>query len=224
MTSAHLRVVTLPATTRYKKSVKTPTDTMFKSGANNKKLGGRVTKGMWKGMPLYSLTLEERKTCPQDCQQWNNCYGNNMPFAHRYDHTHKDFIYKAEQHLRRLAVNHESGFVVRLHVLGDFYTRAYVRAWRSWLEEIPQLRAYGYTHHKPWTPIGTSLRLLNLEYPDRWRIRFSDSSVSFSANVVKHDHESSFGIICPEQLGQAESCASCAYCWHSEKPVFFLEH
>lgn len=224
MTSAQLRVVTLPASTRYKKNVKAPTATMFKPGANNEKLGKSVTKGMWKGMPMYSLTLEERKTCPQDCQQWDNCYGNNMPFGHRYDHTHKDFIYNAEQHLRRLAVKHESGFVVRLHVLGDFYSRAYVRAWKWWLEDIPQLRAFGYTHHKPWTNIGTSLRLMNLEYPDRWRIRFSDSSVSFSANVVKDDYEPSFGIICPEQLGQAESCASCAYCWHSEKPVFFLEH
>lgn len=65
---------------------------MLKRGKQNKKLGDKITIKMWKGMTMYSLTLEERATCPTDCEQWDNCYGDNMPFAHRFDHTDPDFI------------------------------------------------------------------------------------------------------------------------------------
>lgn len=40
------------------------------SGVNSRKLGGEVTKGPWKAMPIYSLTLEERATCPRACHHW----------------------------------------------------------------------------------------------------------------------------------------------------------
>ena len=88
-----------PPTTRYRKGVKAPSLSMLKRGEQNKKLGDKITKGAWKGMTMYSLTLEERATCPSDCQQWDNCYGDNMPFAHRFDHTQADFINNLEQQL-----------------------------------------------------------------------------------------------------------------------------
>ena len=34
------------------------------SGKNNRKLGGTVEKGRYKGYALYGLSLEERATCP----------------------------------------------------------------------------------------------------------------------------------------------------------------
>ena len=57
---------------------------IFKAGKTNKKLGGKISRGIWKSLPIYSLTLEERKTCPETCRHWGDCFGNNMPFAVRY--------------------------------------------------------------------------------------------------------------------------------------------
>ncbi len=59
---------------------------IFKRSTDNKKFGKLTTwrAGSFKGMPLYSLTLEERATCPKDCKMYVPCYGNNMPFATRF--------------------------------------------------------------------------------------------------------------------------------------------
>lgn len=42
---------------------------VFISGANNRKIGKVVVKGAWKGMPIYTLTLPERMTCPKSCHK-----------------------------------------------------------------------------------------------------------------------------------------------------------
>ena len=136
-----------PPTTRYRKGVKPPNNNMLKRGKQNKKLGDKVSVKMWKGMTMYSLTLEERATCPTDCQQWDNCYGDNMPFAHRFDHTAPDFISRLDAHLGQLNHKHPEGFVVRLHVLGDFYDGIYIAQWQIWLALYENLNVFGYTHH-----------------------------------------------------------------------------
>jgi hypothetical protein len=214
--------------TKYRKSIKPPQSTnMLKSGASNKKLGGFVHKGMWAKLPIFSLTLEERATCPLTCQQWNNCYGNNMPFAHRFDHTSPHFIQALATDLQRVAAAHPLGFVVRLHVLGDFFSLEYIQFWFLQMRLIEQLRVYGYTHLGFDTEMGQALHKLNVSYPDRWRVRFSDTTLTgFSANVVADAQQvpRNNGIVCPEQLGKTKSCGTCAYCWHSNKPVYFLEH
>lgn len=212
--------------TRFKKSIKPPRTDMLKSGKSNKKLGALVRKGMWKGLPIFSLTLEERGSCPTHCEQWNNCYGNNMPFAHRYDHTHPLFEQALASNLCSLADKHDQGFVVRLHVLGDFYSEDYVRFWQAMMFALPQIRVFGYTHHRSNEPIGRRIQQLNLLFPNRWRVRFSDDkSVEFRSEVVAIPQQIvGSGILCPEQQGKADSCGDCAYCWHSTKPVYFLEH
>lgn len=43
------------------------------SGVNSKKIGGMITKGPAKGFPIYTLTLEERATCPTSCRHWRSC-------------------------------------------------------------------------------------------------------------------------------------------------------
>ena len=125
MTSLAVNLIPLrnlrPPQTRYLKGVKPASLNMLKRGKQNKKLGDKISVKMWKGMTMYSLSLEERATCPTDCQQWDNCYGDNMPFAHRFDHTDPNFISNLEQQLSSLNDKHTEGFVVRLHVLGDFF-------------------------------------------------------------------------------------------------------
>ena len=196
---------------------------MLKPGKNNAKLGGKIQKRKWKGLPIYSLTLEERASCPTHCEQWNNCFGNNMPFAHRYDHTHPDFIPMLENHLQTLLKKHTEGVVVRLHVLGDFYSTDYVEFWRRQLAKHPNLNAFGYTHHRATDSIGKRVNALNTALPDQWRIRFSDdTSQQFRSEVLKSNQTNQ--IICPEQLGKTASCATCGFCWSSEKPVVFIEH
>ena len=213
--------------TVYQKSVKAPNDRMLKSGKQNKKLGHIVTVKMWQNKPIYSLTLEERMSCPTSCSEWDNCYGNNMPFAHRFDHTHEDFLPMLDAQIDKLMRKHPDGIVLRLHVLGDFYSVPYVEFWRQQLGKHPNLVAYGYTHRSAEGPIGKALRVLDMAFHQRFKIRFSDApDRRFSAQVyqtaedVPSDH-----IICPEQLDKTDGCNTCGLCWSQPKrPIAFLEH
>ena len=197
---------------------------MLKRGKQNKKLGDKVTVKMWKGMTMYSLTLEERATCPTECEQWDNCYGDNMPFAHRFDHTDPNYISYLEVQLRALNEKHTNGFVVRLHVLGDFYDGQYIVQWQLWLAQYENLRVFGYTHLPFNSQLGSMINNVNRIYPQRFRIRFSDDkNTHFSAHVGVGT-DMTLGIMCPEQNGKTDSCATCGYCWSSDEPVTFLEH
>ena len=214
----------LKGTTIFLKSVKNPTKVgrVLQPASTNTKMGkGKnvITRGRWLGMPLYLLTLQERKTCPKTCQQWTNCYGNNMPFANRINHQDASFTATLRSELDTLAAKHSSGFVVRLHVLGDFFSLTYVKFWQKMQERHPHLMIYGYTHRVPGTPIGDAIKAWN---DDRTWIRFSDLGGPMSANVGA----SKLGdeIQCPEEVGKTDSCLTCGLCWQTTKPIGFLEH
>lgn len=216
-----------PPQTRYLKGVKPPSLNMLKRGKQNKKLGDKVTVKMWKGMTMYSLSLEERATCPSDCEQWDNCYGDNMPFAHRFNHNSNNFIDYLGVQLDQLNDKHRDGFVVRLHVLGDFYDGKYIVQWQIWLNQFENLRVFGYTHHKADTQLGNMINNVNRLHPQQFRIRYSDDdSTPFNASVVQTSAEALArpGIVCPEQSKFTDSCATCGYCWSSDQPVVFYEH
>lgn len=184
----------------------------------NRKLGNgklRITKGKWKGMPLYQLVLEERKTCPTTCQQWSNCYGNNMYLAKRIDHTDSSFLSSLWTELSTLAAANPAGFVVRLHVLGDFYSVSYVNFWAKALKKFTNLRVFGYTHRLPTTSIGKAVSKLNAA--GAW-VRFSDTGGEMSANVNGE------GIQCPQETGKTESCLTCGLCWATTKAIAFRPH
>ena len=209
-----------PVRTRHTKYVKqvNQTSSLLKSGSSNKKLGGFVTKGRWRGMPIFSLTLEERKTCLMSCEQWNNCYGNNMLFAHRIDHTDPAFIPTLELELAGLNARYPTGFLVRLHVLGDFYSAEYAQLWQDWLIKYPALHIWGYTHVPVDNPIGKIVFGMNGK---RCVIRASDApDEPLSANVAPIEYD----IACPQQVQNTESCGTCALCWDSDKRIGFLPH
>lgn len=177
-------------------------------------------------MTIYSLTLEERATCPTNCEQWDNCYGDNMPFGHRFNHTDDKFIYLLDAQLEHLNRKHTEGFVVRLHVLGDFYNLKYLLQWVQWLNQFNNLRVFGYTHHPFKSELGDAIKEINSShtYSHRFRIRFSDDwNTRFSAHVGINTNNTG-GIMCPEQIGKTDSCATCGYCWSSDQPVVFIEH
>lgn len=211
----------LKGTTIYLKQVKDPCTAkrLLQPASSNAKLSGgsqrAISKGKWKGMPLYSLTLEERSTCPKTCQQWTNCYGNNMPFANRLDHTSSSFLSLLSEEVITLCKKNPNGIVIRLHVLGDFYSVAYVNFWRKLLEQNQNLRIFGYTHNNKSSKIGCAIAQLNAA--GAW-IRWSDAGGPMSANVEGE------GITCPEQTGKTASCMTCGLCWSTPLAINFLGH
>jgi hypothetical protein len=43
---------------------------VLKDGHQSRKIGKFVTKGKMRGFPIFTLTLEERATCPRSCLAW----------------------------------------------------------------------------------------------------------------------------------------------------------
>lgn len=200
---------------------------VLKSAFNQAKIGGRVLKGKWKGMPVFSVTLEERKTCPTDCALWRACMGNHMHLAVRFAHG-AELERKIRREVRELAAKHPGGFVVRLHILGDFYSVEYVRMWAELLDEHPELRIYGYSAR--WKasedPIARALLVLAYNAWDRFALRFSNAPIdSCSTITIEHvGQKPADAIICPAELGKTESCSTCALCWGTERRIAFLRH
>lgn len=210
------------------------------SGEHSSKLGKVVEKGPWKGMPIFQVTLEERKTCPRSCPVFEGCYGNGMLFARRHDATDPDFmvaLWSEVVSTYRAVMNQNTppaGMVVRLHVLGDFFSTAYVQLWADLLDELPHLHVFGYTARREDADddesrrIAKCLRWLSDQAWDRFAIRFSrevaEPQGTFIINDVKEAGEA---IVCPAQTGATASCATCGLCWSAAaraRPVAFLRH
>lgn len=192
---------------------------VLKPVADNGKLGkgsSRITKGAWRGFPLFSLTLEERATCPDTCGRRRDCFGNNMGHAHRMSHSDALMVRLALE-LSLLQDEHPAGFVVRLHILGDFWSVAYVEFWILALAQFSALRIFGYTHRHPTlSPIGRAIAR-GLQNSRAW-IRWSDRDGPMTATV------NGPGIQCPEQTGKTQSCLTCALCWSTERAIAFMPH
>lgn len=199
-------------------------DRILKSGHNSPKTGKKVEKGDWAGFPIFTLTLEERATCSRECKTWANCYGNNMQYAHRILND-QSFENRLFFELKQLQQHFPKGFVVRLHILGDFYSTEYVNLWETALHAFSGLRIWGYTGRGMDSDIGRELMHLNQFYQNRCRIRFSgtDSSPKYGSLVIKSEAESRH-VICPAQTDKTACCATCAFCWTSDLCVEFLEH
>jgi hypothetical protein len=197
---------------------------LLQPASTNSKLGGggnrTITKGKWKGMPMYSLSLEERRTCPKTCQQWLNCYGNNMPFANRIDHSTPAFLPALDSELAALQAKHPGGFVVRLHVLGDFFSKSYALFWKKSLQRYTALQIFGYTHRDPDSVIGKEIQSLNDH--GAW-IRWSDMGGKMSANTDTANTKGE-GIHCPEQTSKTAGCMTCGLCWSTPLPIRFSTH
>lgn len=216
-----------PALTRmitiHPKALRQPTDApMLKPVNRNSKLGKGdfyIRKGKWAGMPMFSLSLEERRTCPTSCQQLDNCYGNNMAFAHRFDHTNPAFYEKLSDELHTLTSKYKQGVVIRLHVLGDFFDEQYVQWWDQQTKQNPKLHVFGFTAHTTRSNIGQRIAAWNATSHRRVWVRFSNAgNKPMAANVE------GYGFTCPEQTGATESCLTCGACWSTERAVSFNEH
>lgn len=209
-------------------TVKDPAHEMvLKSGHNAAKIGRYITKGRWKGFEIYTLTLEERATCPSSCRHWRSCFGNNMPQAQRFRHG-PELESRIEHEIAELSKKHPRGFAVRLHVLGDFYSVPYVEMWARLLDEHPQFHAFGFSARWEYRsdPIAKALiDLVSKQWP-RFAIRFSNAPVDELSTVsIEHPYQCPpDAIVCPQQLGKTASCSTCALCWQSMRRIAFVQH
>lgn len=196
-------------------------------GKNSRKIGDRVVKGPWAGMPIYTLTLPERATCPATCHHLADCYGNGMQWARRIA-PGQELEEALDLELTWKQRAHPDGFVVRLHVLGDFYATRYVARWAEWLERFPALRVWGYTAWPDNTPIGSAVRDLADRMWPRFAIRYSSREPGPQrAITVDAMEEAGEAIICPVQTGATETCGTCGLCWSDAargKTIAFVRH
>jgi hypothetical protein len=120
---------------------------------------------------------------------------------------------------------HKDGIVIRLHVLGDFFSVDYVKFWEEMLLEYPKLALFGYTAREEDSIIGERIWLINNRFSERCVIRFSRNK-AYAADHLFAADESFEGehFVCPEQTGKVKSCADCALCWTTQKTVKFLSH
>lgn len=196
------------------------------SGHSNVKIGRDVRKGALRGYWIYTLSLEERATCPTSCAHWRDCFGNAMPFAKRIDHTDPSFLPRLEAEIGRLlSVRGRAGVLVRLHALGDFYSVEYVKFWERMLETHPRLAIYGYTARLS-GPIMWAIGELYGAFKERALIRYSNGDFPFmsTVGVIRVEDAPSNSFVCPEQTGKTLACATCALCWSTPKNVAFLDH
>lgn len=200
---------------------------IFKSGHNSAKIGKTIIKGKWKGFEVYTLTLEERATCPLICKHWRSCYGNNMQFAQRFAHG-EALETKIVYEIAALARRHPRGFAIRLHTLGDFYSARYVKLWEILLDACPQLHVFGFSARLDYhgDPVAKELIDLVRRRWDRFAIRFSNAPVDECSTVsIEHPFQKpSDAVICPQQLGKTASCSTCGLCWQSKKRIAFIQH
>ena len=217
---------------KYRKRPKADS-TLLKPVSSNSKLGkGKkvISAHKWDGMPMFSLTLEERATCPTSCHHWDDCYGNNMPFAHRFavgdDSTDwTDLELRLQKEVAMLMKRHPQGIVIRLHVLGDFYSVQYVHVWEGLLLQYPELCVFGYTGRELSDPIGKAIHRLNQASHGRFVIRYSRSKNYDGENRYAASEDfNGVAFTCPEQTGKIDSCADCGACWIANKTVRFLSH
>lgn len=199
---------------------------LLKSGHNSRKIGKVVTKGKLKGFPIYTLTLEERATCPRTCEVFDACYGNGMPYAQRLKHG-RAFEEALWNELADKQAAHPHGFLVRLHILGDFYSVDYAELWAEALEAYPALHVFGYTARDPDSEIGSVIRELLGYRGDRFHIRFSGWNGPTNGSVVVDRLSDANGhVVCPAQTDPTgrRCCANCTFCFATDKTIAFLRH
>ncbi len=167
-------------TTRYKKNIHDLNDYQFKvlKPSTNKKLGKKVLKGSFKDYKFYTLTLVERETCPKDCFHWEDCFGNNMPFAHRM--SNKDELLLTTRIHNDIKELKGKKALLRLHILGDFFNVQYVWFWDLMLTLYPNIAIYGYTANSTSSKYETSRNIAQaiLSLRIKHKKRFSVDTVT----------------------------------------------
>jgi hypothetical protein len=199
------------------------------SGKNNRKLGGTVEKGKFGAYAIYGLSLEERATCPSDCEMRGACYGNGMQMARRHRIGDPEVFYQRLEAEIKEILSEEFGLLIRLHVLGDFPNIENVAFWSDMLAEHDALACYGYTHWGRDTEIEKAIAAVKEAYPDRFRIRWSGQDIPDGSIVIEYvpqkPRTKDGALVCPSQTDSTACCATCALCWDApHETIAFIKH
>jgi hypothetical protein len=140
--------------------------------------------------------------------------GNAMGHAKRYKYG-PELIAKLGLELGQLQRKHPGGFVIRLHVLGDFISLKYFQFWENALDFFPALHIFGYTHWQQGTVIGDAVHELREARWDRFAVRTSDAETGPRAITIKSVAEKGDALMCPAQQsgGKGLNCGKCHLCW-----------
>lgn len=204
---------------------------VLKDGFSNSKIGGDVLVGYLKGAHIRTLTLEERATCPKTCQLWQTCYGNSMQWSRRWKHG-PALEGRLREEVAALTAKHDQ-VLIRLHVLGDFYSTDYVMMWRMLLIKHPNLNLFGFTAWDTDTDIGGAVGELRTNFGRRASIRTSGKTGQWGSFTIDFPTDRKMigdAIVCPEQrdamngTGRETHCGSCTACWACSAPIVFVEH
>ena len=211
---------------QYQNKVLSPLkSSIVKPASNNKKLSGTqklkvITKGRYAGLPMFKVSLEERKTCPKSCELWKDCYGNNMIWGHRIDHEHPEFYTILESELDLISKRSPLGFVVRLHELGDFFSTEYTSIWASYISKFPRLNIIGFTSRSEHSEIGGIIAEMN-KNRKRVYIRWSNTNKEMGTTIGPKEKKN---FRCPAETIEDSCCMNCTACWETDKLVKFTKH
>ncbi len=200
---------------------------VIKPGLYSRKIGDTVMKGSRRGWPIFTLTLPERTTCPRSCAAYASCYGNRMNWS---DRIKPDAAFEAAfwDELAELQTENSQGFLLRLHVLGDFYSQAYVDLIDSALDAFPALHVFGFTARDPdIDEIGSAVWALATNRWDRFTMRFSGMpGPDLASRVIDHGATDPAAIVCPAQTLATACCATCALCFSPNftRSIAFWRH
>jgi hypothetical protein len=128
--------------------------------------------------------------------------------------------------LAALQAHHPGGFLVRLHVLGDFYSVDYAQLWHEALEAYPALHIFGYTARQPSDDIGRLICEMIGVWPERFHVRFSGWGGAKNGAIVVASAADTDHVVCPAQTDPTDErcCANCTFCWATDKTIAFLRH
>jgi hypothetical protein len=116
--------------------------------------------------------------------------------------------------------------MVRLHVLGDFYSLDYVRFWTAALDAFPALHVFGFTARDPARDeMGAMLLRMATRDWQRFAVRFSGLDGPMLGSQLIPDVDPS-AIQCPAQTDATgeRCCANCMLCIHSKRSIAFERH
>ena len=152
-----------------------------------------------------------------------------MPFAHRISAKNQQLL---EQRIYNDLLNSTNQLLlIRLHILGDFFSVKYVKFWRKMLNTFNNIALYGYTANNIKSIYldsrAIAKEIIKLNKNDNCHIRFSnDVNVLFSANsydIVKP--VKGVSIVCPVQENKTANCGTCGLCWNQkDQQIIFKTH
>lgn len=144
---------------------------------------------------------------------------------------------KLERRISEQLDTAEAPIGVRLHSSGDFFSASYIQFWEKIVHKHPSVAFWTYTRSWAMPKLRDEIaRLRTLpnvsvfasydsgmpQAPRGWPRSLVFDSRSALVSYLKRRGK---GFICPEQIGAAQSCASCGYCSRDpDKDVLFYLH